>query len=241
MLLFVDNTSDSPTLPPVYNHKLTNGSADTYSVPITTFHPDRYITRSKHLKPREHAIPIFYPSHNTSNSTLNRYSPDTLGQGHTTDSLYDYIQPVPRRTPNNWERSSESTSVTSAGKDSLRPDEYSLPDLSQFPAPPEYLLTSSPLDDSNTQTYEMMISQQQQQEERESPTLLQVNKNTLTPPVSYIEKVLTVYKYVSQRYDELSFEPGNIIYVIKKNEDGWYEGFLNGYRGLFPGNYAEQV
>ena len=244
LLLFID----SPTLPPAINpNKLTNGSADQYSIPVTTFHPNRYVARSKHLRPREHAIPVFYPSHNASNSTLNRYdSPDILCQGHTADSLYDYIQPISRHTPNNWDKSSETTSVTSLGKDSFKPDECSLPDLSQLPAPPEYLLTSSPLDDSNISTYEMMLSQQQQQqqtqqEERESPKLVQVNNSIPTAPISYIEKVLTVYKYASQRYDELSFEPGNIIYVVKKNDDGWYEGVLNGYRGLFPGNYAEVV
>ena len=111
------------------------------------------------------------------------------------------------------------------GKDSLIQDEVSIPDLTQLPAPPEYLLTSSPLQD-NLPSYEKMISQQE--------------TNSVIPP-EYIEKVTTLYRYASQRYDELSFEPGDVIYVVKKNEDGWFEGYLNGYRGLFPGNYTEVI
>lgn len=26
---------------------------------------------------------------------------------------------------------------------------------------------------------------------------------------------------------------------MKKNDDGWFEGVLNGLTGLFPGNYVE--
>ena len=41
--------------------------------------------------------------------------------------------------------------------------------------------------------------------------------------------------------DELSFSAGSIIYVVKKNDDGWYEGVFNGQNGLFPGNYVEMI
>jgi hypothetical protein len=37
----------------------------------------------------------------------------------------------------------------------------------------------------------------------------------------------------------LSFKEGEIIYVLKKNSDGWYEGVMDGMTGLFPGNYVE--
>jgi len=52
--------------------------------------------------------------------------------------------------------------------------------------------------------------------------------------------VVSLYEYVQQRDDELTFQEGVIIYVIKKNDDGWYEGVTDGgATGLFPGNYVE--
>ena len=58
-------------------------------------------------------------------------------------------------------------------------------------------------------------------------------------PKKYLEKVIAIYDYAAQRYDELSFQENSVIYVIKKNDDGWYEGVLGGITGLFPGNYVE--
>ncbi|XP_075068090.1 abl interactor 1 isoform X8 [Mixophyes fleayi] len=60
-------------------------------------------------------------------------------------------------------------------------------------------------------------------------------------PKSYIEKVVAIYDYSKDKEDELSFMEGSIIYVIKKNDDGWYEGVSNGVTGLFPGNYVESI
>ncbi|XP_018423015.1 PREDICTED: abl interactor 1 isoform X10 [Nanorana parkeri] len=60
-------------------------------------------------------------------------------------------------------------------------------------------------------------------------------------PKSYIEKVVAIYDYAKDKEDELSFMEGSIIYVIKKNDDGWYEGVSNGVTGLFPGNYVESI
>ena len=50
-----------------------------------------------------------------------------------------------------------------------------------------------------------------------------------------------IYDYNQDRDDELTFVTGAIIYVVKKNDDGWYEGVMNGMNGLFPGNYVESV
>ncbi|XP_055019544.1 abl interactor 2 isoform X3 [Boleophthalmus pectinirostris] len=60
-------------------------------------------------------------------------------------------------------------------------------------------------------------------------------------PRSYMEKVVAIYDYTRDKEDELSFQEGAIIYVIKKNDDGWYEGVMNGTTGLFPGNYVESI
>uniref|UniRef100_A0A671KCA3 Abl interactor 1-like n=1 Tax=Sinocyclocheilus anshuiensis TaxID=1608454 RepID=A0A671KCA3_9TELE len=60
-------------------------------------------------------------------------------------------------------------------------------------------------------------------------------------PKSYLEKVVAIYDYTKDKDDELSFMEGAIIYIIKKNDDGWFEGLCNGVTGLFPGNYVESI
>ncbi|XP_076871758.1 abl interactor 2b isoform X12 [Brachyhypopomus gauderio] len=60
-------------------------------------------------------------------------------------------------------------------------------------------------------------------------------------PCNYLEKVVAIYDYSRDKEDELSFQEGAIIYVIKKNDDGWFEGVMNGTTGLFPGNYVESI
>ncbi|KAL5010847.1 hypothetical protein ScPMuIL_013152 [Solemya velum] len=58
-------------------------------------------------------------------------------------------------------------------------------------------------------------------------------------PSSYIEKVVAIYDYNADKPDELSFSENSVIYVVKKNDDDWWEGVLDGTTGLFPGNYVE--
>ncbi|XP_013878200.1 abl interactor 2 [Austrofundulus limnaeus] len=60
-------------------------------------------------------------------------------------------------------------------------------------------------------------------------------------PTNYLEKVVAIYDYSADKEDELSFQEGAIIYVVKKNEDGWFEGVMNATTGLFPGNYVESI
>ena len=55
---------------------------------------------------------------------------------------------------------------------------------------------------------------------------------------------MALYDYTKDDDDELSFTAGTIIYVVKKNGDGWntwHEGVANGVRGLFPGNYVKVI
>jgi len=58
-------------------------------------------------------------------------------------------------------------------------------------------------------------------------------------PKAYMEKVTAIYDYSADKEDELSFTEGKTIYVLKKNDDGWWEGVMDGITGLFPGNYVE--
>ncbi|XP_016127021.1 abl interactor 2-like isoform X9 [Sinocyclocheilus grahami] len=60
-------------------------------------------------------------------------------------------------------------------------------------------------------------------------------------PRNYLEKVVAIYDYTCDKEDELSFQEGAIIYVIKKNDDGWFEGVTSGTTGLFPGNYVDSI
>ncbi|KAL1132426.1 hypothetical protein AAG570_010381 [Ranatra chinensis] len=58
-------------------------------------------------------------------------------------------------------------------------------------------------------------------------------------PKNYIEKVVAIYDYYADKEDELTFQESSVIYVLKKNDDGWWEGVMEGITGLFPGNYVE--
>ncbi|XP_043212663.1 abl interactor 1-like [Amphibalanus amphitrite] len=60
-------------------------------------------------------------------------------------------------------------------------------------------------------------------------------------PKDYIEKVVAVYDYTADKEDELSFSENSVIYVLKRNDDGWWEGVMDGVTGLFPGNYVEPL
>lgn len=46
-----------------------------------------------------------------------------------------------------------------------------------------------------------------------------------------LEKVVTTFDYVGQRDDELSFNANMYIYVLKKNDDHWYEGVMKNEMG----------
>lgn len=52
---------------------------------------------------------------------------------------------------------------------------------------------------------------------------------------------MVIYDYSASNHDELDLREDQIVYVVKKNDDGWYEGVLDGVTGLFPGNYTEPV
>ncbi|CAF0772298.1 unnamed protein product [Adineta steineri] len=61
-------------------------------------------------------------------------------------------------------------------------------------------------------------------------------------PEQYLEMAIACYDYESTRDDELTFREDTIIFVVAKNDDGWFEGVIEpGIRGLFPGNYVEPL
>ena len=59
-------------------------------------------------------------------------------------------------------------------------------------------------------------------------------------PESYISFVTAIFDYVPDQEDELELVEGEEIYVVAKNDDGWWEGIkAPGIAGLFPSNYVE--
>lgn len=50
-----------------------------------------------------------------------------------------------------------------------------------------------------------------------------------------------VVPYPPQSEAEIELKEGDIVFVHKKREDGWYKGTLqrNGRTGLFPGSFVE--
>lgn len=58
-------------------------------------------------------------------------------------------------------------------------------------------------------------------------------------PDQFMEKVIAVYDYTANEPDELTFQENAVIYVLQKNENGWWDGMIDGERGLFPSNYVE--
>ncbi|XP_067460656.1 abl interactor 2-like isoform X5 [Thunnus thynnus] len=97
--------------------------------------------------------------------------------------------------------------------------------------PEEPLSTLQPLQDGQEEEDSAVVEYNDPYAEEDPPWA----------PRTYLEKVVAIYDYSADKEDELSFQEGAIIYVIKKNEDGWFEGVMNATTGLFPGNYVESI
>ena len=47
------------------------------------------------------------------------------------------------------------------------------------------------------------------------------------------------FDYEAELSDELSLKTGEIIENVKRMEGGWWEGSLNGKKGVFPDNFVK--
>ena len=47
------------------------------------------------------------------------------------------------------------------------------------------------------------------------------------------------FDYEAELGDELSIKTGDIVKDVKRMEGGWWEGILNGRRGVFPDNFVK--
>jgi hypothetical protein len=52
---------------------------------------------------------------------------------------------------------------------------------------------------------------------------------------------VALYDYDAQNELELSLKQGDIVAVIKRGTDGWWEGFQKDRFGLFPCNYVKPL
>nr|XP_022293722.1 SH3 domain-containing kinase-binding protein 1-like isoform X11 [Crassostrea virginica] len=55
------------------------------------------------------------------------------------------------------------------------------------------------------------------------------------------KKAKVLFDYEPENEDELKIEVGDIVEVIKQEEEGWWEGVLNGKTGVFPSNFVEVI
>uniref|UniRef100_A0A8V5H076 ABI gene family member 3 n=1 Tax=Melopsittacus undulatus TaxID=13146 RepID=A0A8V5H076_MELUD len=53
--------------------------------------------------------------------------------------------------------------------------------------------------------------------------------------------VVALYPYTQQKDNELSFQPGALLFVTRRHSDGWCEGVMGQEVGFFPGNYVEPL
>lgn len=54
-----------------------------------------------------------------------------------------------------------------------------------------------------------------------------------------VEKVQALYPYSALNSDELTFEHGDVISVVNKDDPDWWTGEMNGTTGVFPANYVQ--
>ncbi|XP_036713357.1 abl interactor 2 isoform X42 [Phocoena phocoena] len=171
-------------------------------------------------------------------------SPPSVFPGHPVQ-FYSMNRPATRHTPPTiggslpYRRPPSITSQTSLQNQMNGGPFYSQNPVSDAPPPPppveEPVFDESPPPPPPPEDYEeeeaAVVEYSDPYAEEDPPWA----------PRSYLEKVVAIYDYTKDKEDELSFQEGAIIYVIKKNDDGWYEGVMNGVTGLFPGNYVESI
>lgn len=69
------------------------------------------------------------------------------------------------------------------------------------------------------------------------------NSETTTSgtPSVIVGRCRALFNYTPKLYDELELQPGDILDIHIKQEDGWWLGALRGQVGIFPATYVEEI
>lgn len=62
-----------------------------------------------------------------------------------------------------------------------------------------------------------------------------------TTPGPILGRCRALFNYTPKLYDELELQPGDILDIHIKQEDGWWLGALRGQVGIFPATYVEEI
>jgi amphiphysin len=74
---------------------------------------------------------------------------------------------------------------------------------------------------------------------KRASTVSSVGKKMPPPiPPKRRQTVSANYDYQGQRDGDLSFRKGDVIEIIRKGDDDWWRGKVNGQEGDFPSNYC---
>ena len=58
---------------------------------------------------------------------------------------------------------------------------------------------------------------------------------------SVIKRAKVLFSYEPENEDELKLDVDSVVEVFKQEEEGWWEGSLNGKTGVFPSNFVQVV
>ncbi|XP_050093364.1 nostrin isoform X2 [Anopheles aquasalis] len=67
------------------------------------------------------------------------------------------------------------------------------------------------------------------------------NGTAASVPTVILGRCRALFNYTPKLYDELELQPGDILEVHIKQEDGWWLGALRGQIGIFPATYVEEI
>ncbi|KAM7388605.1 hypothetical protein PAMP_024770 [Pampus punctatissimus] len=75
------------------------------------------------------------------------------------------------------------------------------------------------------------------------PIICESVYQSLTVPLAVLPRYRVVVSYPPQSEAELELKEGDIVFVHRKREDGWFKGTLqrNGRTGLFPGSFVDSI
>ena len=66
-----------------------------------------------------------------------------------------------------------------------------------------------------------------------------INMDEDTNVADELVEVEVEFDYEAELGDELTIKTGEIVKDVKRMEGGWWEGALNGRRGVFPDNFVK--